>query len=85
MTEVKYPIGGYAPGEYYCTCGTCNERFIGAKRSFQCLPCGTKSEAEWNALTPEQQEERLKKNLEAYNEFINQQKQTNAIPKNNAS
>lgn len=75
MEEKKYPIGGYAPGNYYRNCTTCNEKYQGDKRSFECEPCGTKSQAEWDALTPEQQDERVKKNMEMWKEFQNQQKQ----------
>lgn len=73
--EKKYPVGGYAPGNYWNKCGTCNVQFVGDKRSFQCEPCGTKSQAEWDALTPEQQEERVQRNIEIYREFEKQQKQ----------
>ena len=38
--EVKqYPIGGYAPGFYSCTCLTCKTQFQGDKRACQCEPC----------------------------------------------
>ena len=37
--EVKYPIGGYAPGYYGCTCVTCKTEFMGDKRAVQCEPC----------------------------------------------
>lgn len=40
--ERKYPIGGYAPGNYSCKCVTCKEGFIGDKRAVQCEPCATK-------------------------------------------
>lgn len=73
--EKKYPQGGYAPGNYYCTCSACKKKFKGDKRSWECEPCGTKSEAEWNALTAEQQEEKVKRNAEQWQEFMNQQKQ----------
>lgn len=56
MTEVKdktrpkinYPIGGYAPGNYTCTCDTCGEQFIGHKRCRQCEPCSIKKMQEDN-------------------------------------
>lgn len=68
--EKKYPIGGYAPGNYYGTCSTCNEEYQGDKRAFQCESCGTKSQKEYDALTDEEKEERIRKNIEAYNQFI---------------
>lgn len=37
----KYPIGGYAPGNYTCKCLTCGEHFAGDKRATQCEPCAT--------------------------------------------
>jgi hypothetical protein len=35
----QYPIGGYAPGNYYCNCITCKQQFFGDKRAVQCEPC----------------------------------------------
>lgn len=40
-TTPKYPIGGYAPGNYYCTCCTCKKQFQGDKRAVQCEQCAT--------------------------------------------
>ena len=41
--EIKYPIGGYAPGNYSNTCLECQESFIGDKRAVQCEPCAINS------------------------------------------
>lgn len=38
----KYPIAGYAPGNYYCTCMDCKQQFQGDKRAIRCEPCATK-------------------------------------------
>jgi hypothetical protein len=38
----QYPISGYAPGFYSCTCVTCEEKFQGHKRATQCEPCAIK-------------------------------------------
>jgi len=38
----KYPIGGYAPGNYMCNCSTCKTQFQGDKRAVQCEPCAVK-------------------------------------------
>jgi hypothetical protein len=38
----EYPIGGFAPGSYYCTCVNCNTMFQGDKRAVQCDPCTVK-------------------------------------------
>ena len=35
----KYPIGGFAPGNYYNRCVTCKKDFIGDKKAVQCEPC----------------------------------------------
>lgn len=41
--EKKYPIGGYAPGEYWHkACKTCGNAFIGDKRAWNCEMCGVK-------------------------------------------
>jgi hypothetical protein len=34
----QYPIEGYAPGNYMCTCVICKQRFFGDKRAVQCEP-----------------------------------------------
>lgn len=38
----KYPIGGYAPGNYMCNCTTCKADFFGDKLAVQCEPCAVK-------------------------------------------
>lgn len=68
--QKKYPIGGYAPGNYWNKCGTCNVEFTGDKRAYQCEPCGTKSQAKYDTLTDEEKEEQIKRNVEVYNQFI---------------
>lgn len=32
-------LGGYADGNYQCTCSLCRESFVGDKRAIHCLPC----------------------------------------------
>lgn len=39
MEEIKYPVGGFAPGYYMCKCVNCKEEFKGDKRATQCEPC----------------------------------------------
>jgi hypothetical protein len=34
-----WPLNGYAPGNYWCRCLTCNDDFQGDKRAYQCLEC----------------------------------------------
>lgn len=41
--DKKYPICGYAPGNYACICVTCKEQFIGDKRAVQCEKCAIKN------------------------------------------
>jgi hypothetical protein len=41
-TEKKYPIGGFAPGNYLNKCRSCGIRFAGDKRANQCEPCAIK-------------------------------------------
>jgi hypothetical protein len=46
MSEKIYPIGGYAPGEYWHKgCKTCGQPFIGDKRAWNCELCGEKTAA----------------------------------------
>lgn len=60
--EKKYPIGGYAPGNYDCKCCICGEQFAGDKRAVQCEPCAVKDKAVFDALSPTEQEELIKRN-----------------------
>lgn len=39
IEPTQYPIGGFAPGSYWCNCVTCKDKFIGDKRAVQCEPC----------------------------------------------
>ena len=39
LQEKKYPIGGYAPGNYHNRCYTCERSFFGDKRAIQCEEC----------------------------------------------
>lgn len=39
-----YPIGGFAPGNYHCTCCICKETFQGDKRAVQCEKCAVPME-----------------------------------------
>lgn len=60
--EKKYPIGGYAPGNYYCKCSSCGYEFQGDKRAVQCEPCAVADKEKFDALPPEEQEALMKKN-----------------------
>ena len=37
--EIEYPIGGFAPGNYFRKCTNCKQEFTGDKRAVQCEPC----------------------------------------------
>ncbi|MEX0597433.1 MAG: hypothetical protein WD512_13140 [Candidatus Paceibacterota bacterium] len=52
-TKIKYPIGGFAPGNYLGKCSTCKEDFMGDKRARQCEPCAinTVNKSNTRALT----------------------------------
>lgn len=73
----KYPIGGYAPGNYYGTCCICGQSFQGDKRAVICEPCAIKSKEEFEknkeefeALSPSQQQELIERNVAAAKEFF---------------
>jgi len=51
----QYPIGGYAPGYYRCTCVTCKTEFMGDKRAVQCEPCAIEMTKE----EPKQEEDEI--------------------------
>jgi hypothetical protein len=44
MSEPVFDLrgGGYAPGDYICTCEACGIRFQGDKRAFKCKRCAAK-------------------------------------------
>ncbi len=46
LKEVR-TIGGFADGNYTCTCKDCDRVFIGDKRSRQCLPCAVSNLELW--------------------------------------
>ena len=49
--RIKYPIGGYAPGNYYSECVNCKEEFIGDKLARQCEPCAINAVNKSNSLS----------------------------------
>lgn len=63
MAEKKYPIGGFAPGGYQRTCTSCGGAFFGDKRACQCEPCAIKDKEKFDAISPAEQEELLKRNI----------------------
>jgi hypothetical protein len=60
--EKKYPIGGYAPGNYYHKCATCNIQFQGDKMAVQCEMCAIRDKEAFDALSHSHQQELLRRN-----------------------
>ena len=51
MEDRKYPVGGFAPGNYTCKCVSCKENFMGDKRAVQCEDCAEKeNKPYWKSL-----------------------------------
>jgi hypothetical protein len=67
MQENKYPIGGYAPGNYHNRCCTCEKSFFGDKRATQCEPCALEAKARFDALDPNEKEFLIKRNARIAN------------------
>lgn len=44
IPKINYPVLGYAPGNYYCTCANCKTPFQGDKRAVQCEVCALRIE-----------------------------------------
>jgi hypothetical protein len=65
--EKKYPIGGYAPGNYHCLCATCELWFDGDKRATQCETCALAAKKRFDALDPNEQELLIKRNARIAN------------------
>jgi hypothetical protein len=53
MKKHKYPIGGFAPGNYMYRCVTCTKYFRGDKIADQCEPCAIKMVANVKKCTCE--------------------------------
>lgn len=70
MTEQKYPIGGYAPGNYHNRCCTCERSFFGDKRAVQCEPCAVADQQKYNAMTHEERAAHDRKVVEAIKEAM---------------
>jgi hypothetical protein len=79
----QYPIGGFAPGSYWCNCVTCKEKFMGDKKAVQCEPCAIEmvnikvkinEQGGIEEVKEEHKQETLKDaaiNYSSYNEQIN--------------
>ena len=70
MSNNKYPVGGYAPGNYHCTCCVCGNKFHGDKRAVECEPCAIEGKAKFDALSSVEQEEVVKRNIETFNQLF---------------
>lgn len=80
MEEKKYPIGGYAPGNYQCRCCDCGEVFIGDKRAVQCEPCAVAAKQMFDALSPAEQDELINRNAEAVKDMLSKWNKPASFP-----
>lgn len=71
--KIKYPIGGFAPGNYRGHCASCDEVFLGDKYAKQCEPCAINAVSESNtkALTELQQLKTALEKIKFSNDTIN--------------
>lgn len=72
MEEKKYPIGGFAPGNYQGKCYKCGYFFLGDKRAVECESCAVAAKEKFDALSPEEQAELVKKNVQIASEMFDQ-------------
>lgn len=74
ITKIKYPIGGFAPGNYSGRCVNCKEEFIGDKRVVQCEPCAINAVNKSNtqALAKLHKLETALQNIKFSNDTINE-------------
>lgn len=68
--EKKYPIGGYAPGNYHCNCCKCGSFFNGDKRAVECEQCAISAKEKFDALSPDEQAEVIKRNIDEVNKMF---------------
>lgn len=74
-TERDYPEdSSHENGNYGNTCCQCKKPFTGHKRRPICKVCKTINEEEFNKLSPQEQEDVIKRNLEAAQEFFSKLK-----------
>lgn len=71
--KIKYPIGGFAPGQYQNECVDCKETFVGDKYSRQCEPCAINAINDSNrqAIAELRQIKAALKNIKFSNDAIN--------------
>lgn len=69
--EPKWPLLGYAPGEYVGKCKTCGDRVVGLdKYAWQCFPCAVEDvarilqQAKEEARVCQEQNEALRKAIQ---------------------
>lgn len=77
MTTKQYPIGGYAPGNYYNHCSTCGKEFQGDKMAVQCEPCAVKGKTKFDAMTDDEKSLHIEKAVEAMNKLFNNKQKDN--------
>ena len=73
QSNIKYPILGYAPGNYMSTCKICQTGYMGDKYSVHCEPCAinTLNESHSIALTRIKELEKVISKLKDIKEFLN--------------
>lgn len=74
MSENKYPIGGYAPGNYQHKCCTCGQPFTGDKRAVECEPCAIKGKEQFDSLPDWKQNEIRERNVRIANYMFSGQR-----------
>lgn len=70
MEDKKYPIGGYAPGNYMHRCCDCGVVFTGDKRAVQCESCAVNAKEKFDALSPDEQAAIVASNTAAVREMF---------------
>jgi reverse gyrase len=72
--KIKYPIGGFAPGNYSGMCVNCEEEFIGDKLACQCEPCAINAvnESHLNSLLKLDKLETALQKIKFSNDVINE-------------
>jgi hypothetical protein len=51
----KWPVGGYAPGNYACKCHYCEKTFFGDKRAIECADCVIQKRMMYKTADPDPQ------------------------------
>ena len=88
--KVKYPIGGFAPGNYSNKCATCGSEFVGDKYARQCEPCAINTVNESNNKARKELHQlktalqNIELNYETINKALKQANEPNTSQEQNA-